>query len=1234
MTPTLARINKLFTRGVCMSLQFGKSVLRCSAFLAALMCFVLSINVSADHSSEPVGVALVGDLQSELGCPGDWQPDCASSELIANGTQWQATFLIPTGDWQFKVALNDTWDESYGDSSGANLNLSLAQPTEVTFIYDAESHVVSNTAPLAQPNSVTVAGNLQSELGCPGDWQPDCETTFLSYDADDGVWQGVFDVPTGNWEYKAPLNGSWDVNYGQNATQGGNNIPLNLDVDTSVKFYYDHATNWITDNQNSVIATVAGNFQTALGCPDNWQPWCLQSWLQDTDSDGIYTFSTRDIPVGNYESKVAHNEAWDENYGEGGEPNGNNIAFTVPEDGALVVFTYNPTSHVLEIGGELPKGDIKEARAYWLTKDSIAWDVPGDSLVSLHYSTAASLSLGSDGVQGGTVLELIQDGVVDGASAEKFRHLTGLPIYKIAASDLGLVTEILQSQFVVAAVDAEDKPVDATAVQAAGVLDDLYSYQGDLGVSYNEDTPTITVWAPTARSVSLKLFDDADQGKPASASIAMLKNANNGTWSVQGSADWDRKYYLYEVEVFARSEGQVVTNLVTDPYSHSLSQDSLRTQIVNLTDRDLKPRHWDRLRKPRLSAPEDMAIYELHVRDFSISDETVPENLRGTYKAFSLNNSAGKKHLRKLSWAGMTHVHLLPAFDCATIPEDRSTHATPGDLSSFAPDSEDQQAAIGSISDQDGFNWCYDPFHFTTPEGSYATDANGVTRVKEFRDMVEGLNKSGMRVVMDVVYNHTSGSLQGGKSVLDKIVPDYYHRLNNAGYIEKSSCCANTATEHNMMEKLMLDSLRTWAVEYKVDGFRFDLMGHHTRANIEKARDMLNALNVKDHGVDGSKIYLYGEGWNFGEVANDARFLQATQINMGDQTGVGSFNDRIRDGVRGGGPFDSGIDHVRRQGFINGLYTDPNAENSATISEKEELLRLTDWIRVGLSGSLSDYQFEDRFGNIVSGKEVDYPGQGGAGYTSDPQEIINYAAAHDNETLFDVNQYKLPRATSKSDRVRVQGLANSILALSQGIPLFHAGQDILRSKSMDRNSYNSGDWFNELDLSYQSNGWGKGLPPEEDNGANWDEQRDLLSDVTLGDIDRRDIRKANRQLREMLWIRKTSRLFRLRTAEDIIERLNFHNTGPDQTPGLIVMSLKAHDGIEKVVVFNASTEDQFFDFSEQASADDSDFMLHPVQRFSRDGVTRRASWQKDGFFVPARTTAVFIKDRWKWRWWY
>ncbi len=218
---------------------------------------------------------------------------------------------------------------------------------------------------LANPASVTVAGSLQSELGCPGDWQADCAATHLAYDSNDDVWQGLFPVPAGDWEYKATIDDSWDVNYGANATLSGANIPLNLGAPTDVKFYYDDKTHWITDNVSGVIATLPGSFQSELGCAGDWDPGCLRSWLQDPDGDGAYIFQTAVLPAGNYEAKVAINESWDENYGEGGVPNGANIPFNVPVDNALVTFIYDPASHFLTIDVTISGGAAHDNDVWW-----------------------------------------------------------------------------------------------------------------------------------------------------------------------------------------------------------------------------------------------------------------------------------------------------------------------------------------------------------------------------------------------------------------------------------------------------------------------------------------------------------------------------------------------------------------------------------------------------------------------------------------------------------------------------------------------------------------------------------------------------------------------------------------------------------------------------------------------------------------------------------------------------
>jgi pullulanase-type alpha-1,6-glucosidase len=879
------------------------------------------------------------------------------------------------------------------------------------------------------------------------------------------------------------------------------------------------------------------------------------------------------------------------------------------------------------VGVGVAPGNIDQQEAYWVNEDTIAWDSGGDPSTDyrLYYAPTGGMSLGAVDIVGGSYINLNQ-GAPFPAGVDGFRHLAGLPTLKIPSADLGLVPDILKGQIAVQAVK-DGARVDATGLQIPGVLDDLYTYDGELGVSWNEGVPTVRVWAPTAKSVTFHLFDDAD---PVTTSVTtpMTYDQATGVWTIDGDPDWKNKFYLFEVEVYVHSTGQVEHNVVTDPYSFSLAMNSIRSQLVDLSDPALKPEGWDVLEKPALVAPEDISVYEIHMRDFSVNDPLVPDELKGTYKAFTLEDTYGMNHLEALQEAGLTHLHLLPVFDIATINENKTEWQAPDpdELATYPPDSDLQQAQVTQYEDLDGFNWGYDPFHYTTPEGSYSTDPDGATRVIEFREMVQSLNQMGLRVVMDVVYNHTNAAGQDEKSVLDRIVPGYYHRLNDQGQIETSTCCQNTASEHNMMEKLMVDSLLTWTTEYKIDAFRFDLMGHHSLDNMLEVRNRLNALTPADDGVDGQDIYIYGEGWNFGEVADDARFIQATQLNLGG-SGIGSFSDRLRDAVRGGGPFDGGNDLIRRQGFANGLFYDPNALNSGLQAELDTLLLLSDQIRVGMAGNLAGYQFIDRNGNLVTGAQVDYNGQP-AGYTEDPQEDITYISKHDNQTLYDNNTYKTPVGTSMDDRVRIQNLGLSTVLLGQGVPFMHAGSDLLRSKSFDRDSFNSGDWFNNLDFTYATNNFGVGLPVAGKNQDNWSIMQPLLADPDLKpEMDQISFSTALYQ--ELLEMRYSSSLFRLETAEEIQQRVKFHNTGPNQLPGLIVMSIsdqvapdldRAHELF--IVLINANDEAQAFTLPDLAG---KEIALHLVQVTSVDGVVKTAEFDSatGSFTVPGRTAAVF-----------
>jgi pullulanase-type alpha-1,6-glucosidase len=489
--------------------------------------------------------------------------------------------------------------------------------------------------------------------------------------------------------------------------------------------------------------------------------------------------------------------------------------------------------------------------------------------------------------------------------------------------------------------------------------------------------------------------------------------------------------------------------------------------------------------------------------------------------------------------------------------------------------------------------------------------------------MVQSLNQSGLRVVMDVVYNHTNSAGQNPNSILDKLVPGYYHRLNGDGVVLNESCCADTATENAMMEKLMVDSVVQWAKQYKVDGFRFDIMGFHLKSNMLKVRAALDALTPARDGVDGKSIYLYGEAWNFGVMANNARGVNAIQVNMAG-TGIGSFSDRIRDAVRGGGPFSP----RRDQGFATGLFVEPNGTSGASAADqKAELLRLADLVRLGLAGNIASYSIVDASGATKTGGEVDYFGMPGA-YGVDPSDTIQYIGVHDDPDWFDAMNIKLNSAVPRADRVRMARLGMDIVALSQGVPFFMAGDEILRSKSEDRNSYDSGDWFNRIDWTLKSNGWGSGLPPANGNQDVWSIVGPALADPNLKPT-AKDIEGTYHHMLEMLVIRKTSKLFRLRSADEIKKAVSFYNVGPAQVPGLIVERIKNTDKFclgasEAVVLVNATPQSQTFT---DAAFKKEPLFLHPVQAVSQDPVVRTSKFKSNTgtFTVPPRTTAVFVE---------
>ncbi|MFK3739994.1 alpha-1,6-glucosidase domain-containing protein [Massilia sp. TN1-12] len=869
-----------------------------------------------------------------------------------------------------------------------------------------------------------------------------------------------------------------------------------------------------------------------------------------------------------------------------------------------------------------PSAASFEARAVWLDARLVRW--PGtaaDGIFKLYFSPngaiAAPVGGKVDGSAGAIVLETSKAPVAP-AVAERFKYVADGALLRVADGDVPTLSDLHRQQLVLVQEAPDGTVRAATRIQAAGALDDLYAQAANLdklGVTIEANRTAFSVWAPTAQQAAVCVYTGPSGA--VRAAYQMTFDRNTGTWNTALPGDMTGKYYKYAVDVPVDGAG-IVRNLVTDPYSVSLTTDSKRSWIGRLDSPRVKPAGWDTTPAPQTVRNQtDMSVYELHVRDFSVNDDTVLPEHRGKYLAFTYTRSNGMKHLTALAKNGLTDVHLLPVYDIGSVPE--LACDTPQPFG--APDGDSQQAQVKRTANTDCFNWGYDPYHYNAPEGSYATDpARGETRVVEFRQMVQSLHKAGLRVGMDVVYNHTFIAGQNEKSVLDRIVPGYYHRLNDKGGVETSTCCDNTATENLMMGKLMTDSVVLWATQYKIDSFRFDLMGHQPRAVMEQLQRKVNAAT-------GRKIQLIGEGWNFGEVADGKRFVQASQLSL-NGSGIGTFNDRTRDAVRGGAAGDAGEAMIKRQGWINGLVYDPNA--LAGQVAPVELLKTADLVRAGLAGSIRSYPLQTYDGKTVPLEAIDYNGQP-AGYASEPGEVVNYVENHDNQTLFDMNVFKLPLSTTSQDRARVQVLGMAVDAFSQGVAYWHAGIDVLRSKSLDRNSFNSGDWFNRLDWTYRDNYFGTGMPPEADNGKDYALIKPLLGNRAIKPQPA-DIAFTRDAFRDLLAVRASSTLFRLPSAAEIERRLRFFNTGTQQVPTVVAAYIdgRGHDGAGFAGVSYFINVDKVGHAVVDPQAVGKRMKLHPV--FMKDGVADKRATQAtfDGatgtYEIPPRTAVVFVEE--------
>lgn len=501
-----------------------------------------------------------------------------------------------------------------------------------------------------------------------------------------------------------------------------------------------------------------------------------------------------------------------------------------------------------------------------------------------------------------------------------------------------------------------------------------FTYTGDdLGNTYSKSKTSFRLWAPTASAVSLVTFANPDA--TSGTSYPMAKDVN-GTWKTSLNGDRDGLIYMYAVTVNG------TTNEVVDPYVRAATLNGRKGVVVDLASTN--PAGWNS-KKPKFSGkPTDAVIYELHVRDLSMdSSGPYPAEVRGKFAGLTYSDLKGAKGqpvgVAAIKDLGVTHLQLLPIYDYASVDE-----ANPS------------------------FNWGYDPLNYNVPEGSYSSDpSEPKARIIELKRAIQALHNQGIRVIMDVVYNHV---YDAGSFSQSKIVPGYWFRTNSDGSLTSASGCGNdTASERSMVSKFIVDSVKYWASEYNLSGFRFDLMGLHDLETMSKVRKELSKIDPS--------IIIIGEGWNMGTHPDEIR---STQRNIKKLPGISVFNDQIRDGVKGS------VFNSAEKGFATGEFTE----------------RLN--VKAGIVGNIE-------YGGDLTPKFT----------TLSPGQSVSYVEAHDNNTLADKIELSLGKIDSQQ-AAKLHRLAGSIPILSQGLPFIHAGQEFRRSKNGDSNSYKSSDAVNAI----------------------------------------------------------------------------------------------------------------------------------------------------------------------------
>lgn len=518
--------------------------------------------------------------------------------------------------------------------------------------------------------------------------------------------------------------------------------------------------------------------------------------------------------------------------------------------------------------------------------------------------------------------------------------------------------------------------------------DDYPAYDGtDLGLTYAPEKSVFKIWSPTAEEVKIYLYEAGQGGEPLQSQN--MKRTKQGVWEITFEEDLKGKFYAFQVKV----DGAWLAE-VPDPYVKAVGVNGDRGMVIDFAETN--PEGWENDRRPALASFNDIIVYELHVRDLSSDPNS---GIKNTGKFLGLTETGTKSaegeitgldHIKDL---GVTHVHLLPSFDFKSLDE--------------------------TVEKNPKYNWGYDPKNYNVPEGTYATNAyDGAVRVREFKQMVKTLHDNGLRVILDVVYNHTGDT---EASHFNQMVPGYYYRHNADGSFSDAAACGNeTASERAMMRKFILESVKYWVNEYHLDGFRFDLMGIHDQ-------ETMNLISQELHKIDPT-IVIYGEGWTAKDspLPEDQRALKKYTYKLDK---IAAFSDDIRDGIKG---------HVfthTEKGFISGK---PGLEES---------------IKFGIVASTQHPQV--LYGSVNYSDEP---------WAKEPFQTMTYVSCHDNHTLWDRLAISAPEA-SEAERIQMHKLAGAIVLTSQGISFLHAGVEMLRTKQGVENSFESPDSINKIDWS-------------------------------------------------------------------------------------------------------------------------------------------------------------------------